>query len=174
MQDSECALISLIVPRPRGVRTHLSSPRTEPHVPRPRYAITVENRLARVEDAVQRLVPMAQAFECWLQTSDQKLPWVNYPSALFRRSDVSCNCTIQFPGFFRDRQCTCIHDCIIITHLETIRDESRPWFHPIATTPSTNNPLLPASTLARRPPPLLLGEALCALEMRTDAHPVPE
>jgi len=67
VQDSKCALISLIALRHRGVDTR-------PYVSRRRYAITVDNRLARVEDAIQRLMPMAQAFENWLQTSDQKLP----------------------------------------------------------------------------------------------------
>ncbi|KAF9652607.1 hypothetical protein BDM02DRAFT_3088957, partial [Thelephora ganbajun] len=41
------------------------------------YAITVDNRLARVEEAIQRLMPMAQAFENWMETNDQKLPWTD-------------------------------------------------------------------------------------------------
>lgn len=76
-QDSEPALISRIAPR-RGA----SIPVFRFHVLNlvlldPRYAITVDNRLARVEDAVQRLIPVADAFENWSRTNDQKLPWVN-------------------------------------------------------------------------------------------------
>lgn len=43
-----------------------------------RYAITVDNRLARVEDAVQKLMPMAKAFDTWLRTNDNALPCVNF------------------------------------------------------------------------------------------------
>lgn len=74
VRGSECALVSTIVLRNLR-RFYLSFVSAyQSHASRSRYAITVDNRLARVEDAVQRLVPMAQAFEHWLQTSDQKLP----------------------------------------------------------------------------------------------------
>ena len=78
-QDSKPALISLMGSRRRGRHPLPSYPHTQPRASRPRYAITVDNRLARVEDSIQRLMPVAQAFENWLQTSDQKLPWVDRP-----------------------------------------------------------------------------------------------
>lgn len=66
-QDSEPILFHWSPPPRHGsIYLRLSFP--------PRYAITVDNRLTRVEDSIQRLMPVAQAFENWLQTNDQKLP----------------------------------------------------------------------------------------------------
>jgi hypothetical protein len=49
----------------------------EPYLSSFRYAITVDNRLARVEEDVQKLIPMAKAFETWLRTNDSSLPFVH-------------------------------------------------------------------------------------------------
>ena len=102
-QDSELPLISLIAPRRQGVYPRLSFPCAQPCDPRPRYAITVDNRLARVEDSIQRLMPVAQAFDNWLQTNDQKLPWVDQLASHFRRLTITYNCVVQFSTLPRDK-----------------------------------------------------------------------
>jgi hypothetical protein len=72
---------------------HPTRPLTQLRTYRPRYAISIENRLAhvenaienrlaRVEDAVQRLMPVGQALESWMQNNDQKLLCANNSSAL--------------------------------------------------------------------------------------------
>ena len=48
-------------------------------------------------------MPVAQAFDNWLQTNDQKLPWVDQSRIPFRTTDVARNYIIQFSSLSRDK-----------------------------------------------------------------------
>lgn len=93
-QCSWCKTVSSFPPAYHSsISMHLLHPSTQPHAYRLRYAVTIENRLAHVEDAIenrltrvegfiQRLMPMAQALESRMHSDDQKLLYAKKPPNL--------------------------------------------------------------------------------------------
>lgn len=148
-QDSESTLTSLIHPRHRAF---ISVVHFRPGMPSPsttgsHASKTITNAtypcFSRTKDGYRRMIK-----SCRGSTG---------LASRFGSSDITCNCTIQFPGISRDRKCT-------FFHLSPIHVGPYPWSRSLATTFGTNNPLLPPSAFTRRPPTHPFGKTLRALE----------
>lgn len=85
VQDSKSVLTALIAPRHRGTLRLLTY--------RLRYAVSIENRLthvedaietrlARVEGAIQRLIPTGQTLDSWVRDNDRNLLYANQSPTL--------------------------------------------------------------------------------------------